>query len=245
MKKVSRREVLAAAALAGAGVAAGVAGRLAQGPALTPGGQVQAGPAAAYAPRPLPACAHSSAAMSRQLLTGHHERHYGGDVERLNAIRSRLAALPEDAPAYLTAALKREELRALNSIVLHELYFEGLGGGAGPCRELTGLIEGAFGSLARWRQDFTSTAMSLAGGQGWVTLAYLPERGQLLNAWMHDSLVSTASATPLIVLDMYEHAYKEDFGRDVRAYVEAFHGCIDWRAVAARAGTTHGASVAG
>jgi Fe-Mn family superoxide dismutase len=181
--------------------------------------------------------------MSRQLLAGHHERHYGGDVERLNALRARLATLPADAPGYLTAALKREELRALNSTVLHELYFEGLGGGAGPDRALAGLIEGAFGSLTRWRQDFTTTAMSLAGGQGWVMLAYLPERGQLLNAWMHDSLVATAGATPLIVLDMYEHAYNEDFGRDARAYVEAFHDSIDWQAVAMRAGTTHGADV--
>ncbi|MBM3620069.1 MAG: superoxide dismutase [Alphaproteobacteria bacterium] len=178
--------------------------------------------------------------LSGRLIASHYENNYGGAVRRLNAIRGELAALdPATAPGFRLNGLKREELIATNSMLLHELYFEALGGpGGDPAGELAQAIERDFGSLARWRAEFVAMGKALGGGSGWVVLTRSARDGGLANVWAADHTHSLAGGTPILALDMYEHSYHIDFGANVAAYVDAFMANISWARVAARfAGT--------
>ena len=171
--------------------------------------------------------------LSERLVASHYENNYGGAVRRLNAITRDLAALdPAKAPVYALNGLKREELIAMNSMRLHELYFDGLGHGAlaGP---LAQALERDFGSLARWQAEFAGMGKALGGGSGWVILSYLQRDGRLVNQWAADHAHVFADATPVLALDMYEHAYHMDYGAKAAAYVDAFMNNIDWAQIAA------------
>ena len=178
--------------------------------------------------------------LSWRLIASHYENNYGGAVRRLNAIRGELATLdPTTAPGFRLNGLKREELIATNSMLLHELYFEALGGAGGdPVGDLAQAIERDFGSVARWRAEFVAMGKALGGGSGWVLLTRSPRDGALANVWSADHTHSLAGGTPILALDMYEHSYHIDFGANVGAYVDAFMANIEWSRVAARfAGT--------
>jgi superoxide dismutase, Fe-Mn family len=180
--------------------------------------------------------------LSARLIASHYENNYGGAVRRLNAIRSDLAALdPASAPSFRLNGLKREELIATNSMLLHEAYFEALGeaGGGDPTGALAEAIARDFGSLAKWRAEFVAMGKALGGGSGWVLLTRSPRDGTLSNVWAADHTHSLAGGTPVLALDMYEHAYHIDFGANPTAYVDAFMANIAWGRVAARfAGTS-------
>jgi Fe-Mn family superoxide dismutase len=171
--------------------------------------------------------------LSARLLASHHRNNYGGAVRRLNAIRARLAELDFDAaPAFVLNGLKREELVAANSRSLHELYFDCLGGDGRTMAPAMALaLQAGFGSVARWRAEFVAMARALAGGSGWVVLAFQPRDGSLVNHWAADHAHALVGGVPLLVLDMYEHAYHIDFGADAGAYVEAALDNIDWAGV--------------
>jgi len=178
--------------------------------------------------------------LSARLIASHYENNYGGAVRRLNAIRGELADLdPATAPGFRLNGLKREELIATNSMLLHEIYFDSLGeGGGDPTGALAEAIARDFGSLAKWRAEFMAMGKALGGGSGWVLLTRSPARGDsdgtLSNVWAADHTHGLAGGTPLLALDMYEHAYHLDFGANVGAYVEAFMANIAWARVAAR-----------
>jgi Fe-Mn family superoxide dismutase len=180
--------------------------------------------------------------LSARLIASHYENNYGGAVRRLNAIRGELAALdPATAPGFRLNGLKREELIATNSMILHEAYFEALGeaGGGDPTGTLAEAIARDFGSLAKWRAEFVAMGKALGGGSGWVLLTRSPRDGTLSNVWAADHTHSLAGGTPVLALDMYEHAYHIDFGANPTAYVDAFMANIAWGRVAARfAGTS-------
>src|SRR5437899_1623318 len=114
--------------------------------------------------------------LSRDLIGSHYVNNYGGAVRRLNAIRGDLAALdPATTPGFRLNGLKREELIATNSMLLHEVYFDGLagpseGGGGQPEGALAEAITRDFGSLAKWRAEFVAMGKALGGGSGWVLL---------------------------------------------------------------------------
>jgi Fe-Mn family superoxide dismutase len=171
--------------------------------------------------------------LSATLMQSHHQNNYGGAVERLNAIRAQLAAMPFAATAgFLLNGLKREELVAANSMLLHELYFGSLGGDGRtmePAMQLA--LQASFGSVERWREEFVAMGKALAGGSGWVSLVFQPRMGSLVNQWAADHAHALAGGVPLLALDMYEHAYHLDFGAAAAAYVEAFMGNIDWAGV--------------
>ena len=189
---------------------------------------------------PLPFDPSRLKGLSQRLITSHHENNYGGAVRRLNAIRTRLAALPwPDAPVFEVNGLKREELIATNSMVLHELYFASLGGSgelqaAGKTAGLDVGLKRDFGSIERWRAQFTTLGAALGGGSGWALLSWSAREQRLINHWAADHAHLLAGATPLLALDMYEHAYHMDYGADAKAYVAAFMANIDWDAVALR-----------
>lgn len=175
--------------------------------------------------------------LSPRLIASHYENNYGGAVRRLNAIRGELAQLdPATAPGYRLNGLKREELIATNSMLLHEAYFDSLGeaGGDDPDGLLAEAIARDFGSLARWRSEFVAMGKALGGGSGWVVLTRSPRDGTLGNVWAADHTHALAGGTPLLALDMYEHAYHLDFGANAGGYVDAFMNNIAWRNVAAR-----------
>jgi Fe-Mn family superoxide dismutase len=164
-------------------------------------------------------------------------------LRRLNAIRKELRSLDwVRAPSFEINGLKREELIAAGSVVLHEVYFESLGGhgdnppsGRGePTAALAQALERDFGSVGRWQTEFTAMAKALAGGSGWAILCWSERLGRLVNQWAADHAHGFAGATPILALDMYEHAYHLDFGAKAAAYVDQAMVNLNWERIGAR-----------
>jgi superoxide dismutase, Fe-Mn family len=237
---VTRREALEAFAVVGAGVA------LATGLAAGTAGAEDApsAPPPAYrgdhVPKPLPFNPAKLKGLSEKLLTSHHDNNYGGAVKRLNLIQQQLGSLPADAAPYQVGSLKREELLATNSMVLHELYFANLGGSGRPDGTAAGLLRADYGSLETWERDFRQTALSLAGGSGWVVVAYDPASQSLHNWWAWDHTNQVAVGRPVLVLDLYEHAYAIDYGAATKSYLDAFLANVHWDEVNRRVENARG-----
>ncbi len=190
-------------------------------PAVSPAG---------YKPLPLSVDPKAIAGLSANLITSHYDNNYSGAVRRLNAIDQQLQALDFDkADGFLINGLKREQLMAANSMILHEAYFASLGQGGDPTGNLAGAVERDFASVAKWRFEFSAMGKALGGGSGWVLLAYSPRLGRLINQWSADHTMTTADGAVILALDMYEHAYHMDYGARAAAYVDAFMKVINWR----------------
>jgi Fe-Mn family superoxide dismutase len=174
--------------------------------------------------------------LSERIVTSHHRNNYGGAVKRLGAIRAALSALDlAGTPGFVLNGLKREELIAANSMRLHEVHFDSLGGdGVLPEGPLATAIAAAFGSVTRWRDEFIALGKALGGGSGWVLLSWSPREARLLNPWASDHAHALADGVPLLALDMYEHAYHLDFGADAAAWVDTFMRNLAWARVAER-----------
>ncbi len=181
----------------------------------------------------LPFDAAALKGLSDKLLRSHHQNNYSGAVKRLNAIRAQLRELPYAlTPGFALNGLKREELIATNSMLLHELYFDGLGGNGQTMTPAMALaLQANFGSVERWCEEFTAMGKALGGGAGWVLLTFQPREGTLVNQWSADHTHALAGGIPLLALDMYEHAYHMDFGAAAGAYVDAFMANIHWARV--------------
>jgi superoxide dismutase, Fe-Mn family len=203
------------------------------GAALVPAMAIaaEAAPAAprSFTPLPLPFDPKAITGLSEKLLVSHHDNNYVGAVKRLGTIATQFAAVdPATAPGFQLNGLKREELMAWNSMILHELYFAGLGAPTRPGKALATAIERDFGSDARWRNEFTGMGKALAGGSGWVLLTYSHRDNRLVNQWANDHTMALAGATPILALDMYEHAYALDYGAKAAGYVDAVMATINW-----------------
>ena len=173
--------------------------------------------------------------FSLKLIESHYENNYGGALRRLNAITEKLEAIDfAKTPPYVVNGLKRDELVALNSTLLHELYFASLGGDGKPDEALREILARDFGSVDRWRDEFMAMASGLAGGSGWVLLTYNPRDARLVNQYAADHGQAVAGGIPILALDMYEHAYHIDFGANAKAYIDTFMRNVDWKAVQAR-----------
>jgi Fe-Mn family superoxide dismutase len=173
--------------------------------------------------------------LSEKLIVSHYENNYGGAVKRLNAITAQLASLDfAGTPVFVLNGLKREELIAANSMILHEVYFDSLGQGGVLQGELAAAIAKDFGSIERWQAEFTAMGKALGGGSGWVVLTYSPRNKRLVNQWASDHSHTLAGGTPVLALDMYEHSYHIDYGAKAAAYVDAFMQNIYWDRVAER-----------
>ncbi len=182
-----------------------------------------------YTPKPLPFDPTKLTGLSEKLLVSHHDNNYVGAVNRLNQIGGQLAALDFDkAPGFVVNGLKREELIAANSMILHELYFAGLGAPTQPGKTLADAIARDFGSIDRWKAEFTAMGRAEGGGSGWVILSYSPRDKRLMNTWAADHTMTLASGEPLLALDMYEHSYHMDFGSKAADYVNAFMANLSW-----------------
>src|SRR5438876_50443 len=150
-------------------------------------------------------------------------------VTRLNAISEQLAGLDfAKAPGFLINGLKREELIAANSMILHELYFAGLGEQSRPGPALAEAITRDFGGIDRWHAEFVAMGKAEGGGSGWVLLTWSPHDRRLVNAWAADHTTTLAGGQPILVLDMYEDADHMDYGAKAGEYVDAFTQAIRW-----------------
>lgn len=206
---------------------------LAQGAGPTPAVGAAGPPSGArrapYTVKPLPFDPQRVRRMSERILVSHHENNYAGAVRRLNSIADQLASLDyERTPGFVVNGLKREELVAANSMILHELFFDGLGEESRPGAALAEALARDFGLLERWRAEFTAMGRAQGGGSGWVLLTWSPRERRLVNAWAADHTTTLAGGTPILALDMYEHAYHMDFGARAGGYVDAFMAAIRW-----------------
>src|SRR5215210_7154915 len=167
----------------------------------------------AYEMKPLACDPQRIKGMSERLIVSHYENNYGGAVKRLNAITEQLAALDfAAAPGFVINGLKREELIATNSMILHELFFASLGEESAPDGGLREALIRDFGSVERWRAEFSAMGKAQGGGSGWVLLTYSPRSGKLINQWAADHTTTLGDGVAVLALDMYEHSYHIDYG---------------------------------
>ncbi len=174
--------------------------------------------------------------FSETLLKNHFTL-YQGYVTNTNKVLDSLAQVLKDgktaAPEY--AELKRRLGWEFNGMRLHEYYFENLGGkpGLDAGGKLAKSIVESFGSYELWEKDFKATGAMR--GIGWVVLYQDPANGRLINFWINEHDVShPASGRPVLVMDVFEHAYMLDFGLKRADYIEAFFKVIDWPVAEAR-----------
>jgi Fe-Mn family superoxide dismutase len=170
--------------------------------------------------------------ISRQAVDAHYKL-YQGYVAKRNEILGKLGDVDLSAANQVYSelrALKVELTFAVGGIKNHEIYFEHLGGeGGAPVGSFGELIERDFGSADAWRADLKATGM---GGRGWAWTAYDWDEGRLFN-YIGDAQNTYAiwNATPLVALDVYEHAYFLDYQTDRSSYIDAFFTNLDWDVV--------------
>jgi Fe-Mn family superoxide dismutase len=180
-----------------------------------------------YNPQPLPYSQLTG--ISAKTLEVHHDKLYVGYVTKRNEIEQALTTADRSAANGTYSAfgeLKRQESFAADAMILHEAYFNVLGGDGKPAGELVTQIEKDFGSLDAWIADFKACGLV---ARGWVVLAYDLNDGRLHN-YVCDAHNQGGiwGAMPVIVLDTYEHAYMMDYGSDRKSYIETYMSQINW-----------------
>jgi superoxide dismutase, Fe-Mn family len=184
------------------------------------------------APRELKPRLHELDGISRETVEAHYKL-YEGYVAKRNEILGKLAEVDLSAANQVYSevrALKVDLTFAVGGIKNHEIYFEHLGGdGGAPDGAIEELIERDFGSSDAWRADLKATGM---GGRGWSWTAYDWDEGRLFN-YLGDTQNTYPiwNATPLVALDVYEHAYFLDYQTDRGSYIDAFFANLDWATV--------------
>jgi Fe-Mn family superoxide dismutase len=171
--------------------------------------------------------------ISRASVEAHYKL-YQGYVAKRNEILTRLAEVDLSTANQVYSdvrSLKIDLTFAIGGVKNHEIYFEHLGGGGGdPTGPIASLIERDFGSVAAWRADLKATGM---GGRGWAWTAYDWDEQRLFN-YIGDAqnTFPVWNATPLVALDVYEHAYFLDYQTDRASYIDAFFANLDWDVIA-------------
>ena len=230
MDEVTRREAIGTVSVGAAGLALAAA-------AVSAAAQVTITRAPAFAGthqvEPLKFDPAKLAGLSERLITSHWQNNYQGSVRALNMVEERLAAAmaDPDLPPVIYGGLKREELHRTGSVILHELYFDGLGGNGSPGGSIAEALDSWFGGFAAWEAEFRRTAMALAGGSGWCILGYNRHTQSLHNYWAWDHMHGAAAGVPMIALDMYEHSFHMDYGTQAARYVDAIMANLDWEAI--------------
>ena len=170
-------------------------------------------------------------------LLKNHFTLYQGYVSNTNKIHDMLVELHKagktGGPDY--AEMKRRFRWEFNGMRLHELYFENLGGKTklNPTGKLGKKLTELFGSYEHWESDFKATAMMR--GIGWVILYQDNLTGNLFNQWINEHDVGhLVGCTPILILDVFEHAFMIDYGLKRADYIAAFFKNIKWEAVESR-----------
>lgn len=184
-------------------------------------------------PKPLPFAALTG--ISEKAMVIHHDKLYVGYVNKRNEINAKLAALAQGGDVS-TANATYSELRALldgatfatNGVYLHEWYFAVLGGDGAPSGALADALKERYGSLEHFLAFFSACGMA---ARGWVVLAVDTTDGKLrvFTGDAHNQ-GGVWGCLPVIVLDVYEHAYFMDYGADRKAYIADFWKNFNWNA---------------
>ena len=182
----------------------------------------------AHEPKVLPFDPAKLKGLSAAMLTSHHDNNYAGAVKNLNKVELDLDGVTKDTPGYTVSSLRERELTYTNSVILHEQYFGNLGGDGKISGAIDKRLTAQFGSAARWEELFRASAMSLGGGSGWVILDANYATGDLRIYATSGHSQSVAFGQPLLVLDMFEHAYAIDFGAAHAKYIDAFFQNVNW-----------------
>jgi superoxide dismutase, Fe-Mn family len=167
--------------------------------------------------------------ISRASVEAHYKL-YEGYVNKRNEILRKLAEVDASSANQVYSdlrGLKVDLTFAIGGIKNHEVYFEHLGGGGGdPDGAMAGLLERDFGSIEAWRSDLKATGMA---ARGWAWTAYDWDEERLFN-YIGDAQNTFPiwNATPLVALDVYEHAYFLDYQTDRSSYIDAFFNNLDW-----------------
>jgi Fe-Mn family superoxide dismutase len=174
--------------------------------------------------------------FSDELLQMHFTL-YEGYVKNSNNLLTQLSALSNEgqASSYEYGALKRRLGWEFDGMCLHELYFDNLGGSGAIDNNLPLIVElvAQFGSYEKWKKDFIATG--LMRGIGWAILYYDPVQKRLINCWINEHDVGhLAGGKPLLIMDVFEHAYMPQYGLNRAQYVNAFFSNINWAVVSSR-----------
>jgi len=170
--------------------------------------------------------------ISEKTISIHHDKLYEGYVKKWQEIQEKLKTIDKSS-ANATFSdlreLKLEESFVSNAIILHEAYFDILGGKGEIEGEIVKAIEKDFGSFKKWLEDFKAIGLC---SRGWTILGYDFNDGKLKNFLVdtHNSC-GVWGASPILVMDMYEHAYFIDFGSDRKSYVETFFQNLNWQII--------------
>ncbi len=184
------------------------------------------------APQPLNPALLELDGISRATIEAHYKL-YQGYVAKRNEILAKLADVDRSSANQVYSelrALKVDLTFAIGGVKNHEIYFAHLGGDGGdPDGPIGTLIRRDFGSIDEWRADLKASGM---GGRGWAWTAYDWDEGRLFN-YVGDAQNTFPiwNASPLVALDVYEHAYFLDFQTDRAAYIDTFLANLDWRVV--------------
>ncbi len=193
------------------------------------GAQAPAGAApTTFTIKPLPFDPKKLTGLSEKLLVSHHDNNYAGAVRRIPQIQQMLAGLPANAPGFQVKSLKMEELIATNSAILHEEYFGNLGGNGKASGTLQQAIAADFGGFDKWEQAFRANSAAIGGGSGWAILDYSFREGKLRNYIAFDHTDMLAFGRPILVNDMFEHAYHIDYGSNAAGYIDAIMQNLNW-----------------
>jgi len=170
--------------------------------------------------------------ISQKTIENHYGKLYQGYVKKWQEIQERLKNVDEstaNATFSDLRELKLEEGFVADAILLHEAYFDILGGGGNPKGEILERISQDFGSFENWQTEFKALGLS---ARGWVILAYDFNDGRLHNylADIHNQ-GGIWGSSPILVLDVYEHAYFIDYGSDRKSYIEAFFQNLNWEVI--------------
>ena len=233
MTQLTRRSLIQAAAMSP------VLATAAAAPATSPDSQSTMNAGAfgfQHTPVPLPFDTKSLRGISEKLIQSHWENNYVGASKALNTIRARLmqASADSNTPPYVYTGFKREQSIRTGSVVLHELYFANLGGNGNAPADLRKRISDSFGTYDNWESEFRKIGQGLGGGSGWVVLGFNEHLKLLENYWLADHATNPAFTRPVLVMDMYEHAYQMDYGAAAAKYIDAFFANIQWDTVAKR-----------
>jgi len=162
-----------------------------------------------------------------------HFKIYQGYVKNTNDLLTKLDTI--DSSTYEYGALKRRLGWEFDGMRLHELYFDHLGGNGQSDKHsaLFSAIVSQYGSYDAWKKDFVATGM--IRGIGWVVLYYDPQADRLVNTWINEyDSGHLVTGSPIVIMDVFEHAYMPQFGLDRAAYISAFFANLNWKVASSR-----------
>lgn len=197
----------------------------------------------------LPDLPYKTSALEPHLVSDilelHHDKHHRAYVDGANATLDKMAEMRESGDFSSLNQLQKDLAFNLSGHVLHSMFWRNMtpNGGGTPDGELNDAIERDFGSFDALRQQLTKAALSIQGS-GWASLAWEPLGERLVVEQVYDHQGNIGNATtPVLVLDMWEHAYYLQYRNEKAKWVDSFWDIVNWKDVAARLKSVSGADL--